>query len=422
MQFVPLCMFLLRISWNVSVAWRTNNYISLKVQPRNPSHNESIHYATTVCLSKNENIHRLSMNLFIGAAGIYLTFDWSAFFVPSARLFHVECAWHESLRHKLHIRMKCVYIISSSSLSADTKAKTLPSQFYKKKLFCAAWIALKRSFVFALCWSRGRGAWIWIWIAWLLCFFMHSRMSSFESHFQSEDFMPDASVKFYTSALLSHLSTRKRVECMEFSPFVSKIIKTIIYAFISGIIKQTGGVNNCGRAHECNFATKNVSFESRMRRQRGKNGGLPVDGGAFVFAVPQNEFDIIVDFLCADVTRQIHCFAYQRLDREQGNCKWNTKRKLITAQEGKCLERDPSRLMTSTFEHVLRRSESFFLRERTRHSEAPRYVTSRQTRLGCVFFCRRHDNIFVPLLLPYLILFLAPLPIFISLSKKEHLF
>lgn len=33
---------------------------------------------------------------------------------------------------------------------------------------------------------------------------------------------------------------------MEFSPFVSKIIKTIIYAFIFGIIKQTGGVNNCG--------------------------------------------------------------------------------------------------------------------------------------------------------------------------------
>lgn len=107
---------------------------------------------------------------------------------------------------------------------------------------------------------------------------------------------------------------------MEFSPFVSKIIKTIIYAFIFGIIKQTVGVNNCGER-------MNVILRQRIFRLKAendvswKNGGLPVYGGAFVFAVPQNEFDIIVDFLCAYVTRQIHCFTYQRLDREQGNCK-----------------------------------------------------------------------------------------------------
>lgn len=40
-------------------------------------------------------------------------------------------------------------------------------------------------------------------------------------------------------------------------------------------------------------------------------------------------------------------------------------------------------LMTSTFEHVLRQR---VFAKRTQHSEAPCYVTSRRTRLACVFF------------------------------------
>lgn len=56
---------------------------------------------------------------------------------------------------------------------------------------------------------------------------------------------------------------------------------------------------------------------------------LPVDGGAFILPVPQDQHDVIVDLLCADVAWQIHRFADQSFHREQWHCEMGRRQKMF---------------------------------------------------------------------------------------------
>lgn len=89
MQHIPLCIFLLIISWNVPAVFPlTDNYKSLKVEARGFIRNEAIHSIAMQDLFAFQDVsHQSSMNLFIDIAWIYLTFDWSAFFVCWAHNF-----------------------------------------------------------------------------------------------------------------------------------------------------------------------------------------------------------------------------------------------------------------------------------------------------------------------------------------------
>lgn len=88
-----------------------------------------------------------------------------------------------------------------SRLRLQHKGETLPPQFYKCFVPCG--LHLKEALC-ALCWSGAAGD-VDMNMNCLIVMFFHALLSSFESHFQSEDFMPDASENLYELALLSHL-------------------------------------------------------------------------------------------------------------------------------------------------------------------------------------------------------------------------